>query len=379
MLTYSFIQHPVGRILKNLPQMFPGIQDAYCIFTSYNKDIIVQQFTSGDIEKLVVKTELPLIQKFRKQKQPHNWVKSDMIHFITGAKKSRKKLQQLSFVDEDQNHFLCLKFLSPIDHLYDTIILKIENSSILEMSKSGSQLSAQSKNLIGKLLYQTFKSRIEEEYQNNETHRLVLNNIQIQSNNVNALQTENDTIRANYKKSVLYFINNVMSRMSDKFNMSVALSDKAQEYILDKDLDITSLEKTLIQAAHMAANLTLNYSSTIVIQPENILVNQTEEQVLPITHNDKHAGVIELLDRYETAAETAQAKEWKINGNTVAELCSPSVTPSAITFNLKKYKKSINILLDRYEDKWPLLRNHFKPLKNIVEHQQSELSRFKSA
>ncbi|MFT5602533.1 MAG: hypothetical protein ACI9N1_002792 [Flavobacteriales bacterium] len=117
----------------------------------------------------------------------------------------------------------------------------------------------------------------------------------------------------------------------------------------------------------------------MVIQPENILVNQTEEQVLPITHNDKHAGVIELLDRYETAAETAQAKEWKINGNTVAELCSPSVTPSAITFNLKKYKKSINILLDRYEDKWPLLRNHFKPLKNIVEHQQSELSRFKSA
>lgn len=359
--------------------MFPGIQDAYCIFTSYNKDIIVQQFTSGDIEKLPIKTELPFIQKFRKQKQPHNWVKSDMIHFITGVKKSRKKLQQLSFVDEDQNHFLCLKFLSPIDHLYDTIVLKIENSSILEMSKSGSQLSAQSKNLIGKLLYQTFKSRIEEEYQNNETHRLVLNNIQIQSKNVNALQAENDIIRANYKKSVLYFINNVMSRMSDKFNMSVALSDKAQEYILDKDLDITSLEKTLIQAAHMAANLTLNYSNTIVIQPENILVNQTEEQVQPITHNDKHAGVIELLDRYETAAETAQAKDWKINGNTVAELCTPSVTPSAITFNLKKYKKSINILLDRYDDKWPLLRNHFKPLKNIIVHQQSELSRFKSA
>ena len=57
-----------------------------------------------------------------------------------------------------------------------------------------------------------------------------------------------------------------------------------------------------------------------------------------------------------------------INGNTVSELCEPKITPSAITFNLKKYKKPINTLLERYDDKWPLLRTYFKPLKNIIEN-----------
>jgi len=389
MLTYSFIQHPIDRILSNLDNMFPGIQEGYVLYASYNKEIVVNQYENGELEKMDLKKELPLIQKFRKKKQPYNWLSSELLHFITGAKKSRKKIKQLSLIEASDDHYLCLKFLSPIDHLYDCIILKIENTSSFEMSKSGSEINAQSKNLIGKLLLQTFKSRIAEEYQNNETHRMVLNNIHIQQSNNHSLEEENKLLRKNYKKSVLYFINNVLKRMSDKFDISIVLSDKAEDYILDKDLGIDTLERTLIQAAHMAINLTLHYSDTVIISPENIIVNQASQtantpnqanqSASPLAHNDKHANVIEILDNYEKAAQVAQAKDWKINGKTVAELCTPSVTPSAISFNLKKYKKSINILLDRYEDRWTLLRSYFKPLKNIVEAKQSELNKYKSA
>ncbi len=386
MLTYSFIQHPVDRILSNLYNIFPGIQEGYILYASYNKEIIVNQYENGELERMDIKKELPLIQKFRKKKQPYNWLSSELLFFITGAKKSRKKIKQLSLIEASNDHFLCLKFLSPIDHLYDCIILKIENTSSFEMSRFGSEINAQSKNLIGKLLLQTFKSRIEEEYQNNETHRMVLNNIHIQQSNNQALEDENKLLRKNYKKSVLYFITNVLKRMSEKFDISIVLSDKAEEYVLNKDLSIDTLERTLIQAAHMAINLTLHYSDTVIISPENIIVNQSPQTTSQvnhsspsIAHNDKHANVIEILDHYEKAAQVAQAKEWKINGKTVAELCTPSVTPSAISFNLKKYKKSINLLLDRYEDRWLLLRTYFKPLKNIIEPKQSELNKYKSA
>jgi hypothetical protein len=259
------------------------------------------------------------------------------------------------------------------------VILKIENTSVFGMSKQGSTLNVQEKNIIGKLLYQTLKNRIEEEYNNNDTHRMVLGNIKLQQVNISKLEEENSLLRSNYKKSVLYFINNVLHRMSDKFKMTVALSEKAQDLILDKDLDITTLEKVLIQAAHMAANLTLQYSNTIVIHPENIVVNQVMDEQPALSSNDRHSSIIEILDKYEEASEKAIAKNWKVNGNTVAQLCEPPITPSAITFNLKKYKKQVNILLNRYDEKWSLLRTHFKPLKNIIEVEQSELSKFKSA
>ena len=186
-------------------------------------------------------------------------------------------------------------------------------------------------------------------------------------------------LRNNYKKSILYFISNVLKRVSDKFEITVSLSDKARTYLLDLDVDIETLEKVIIQSAHMAANLTLEFSKTIMINPEHIIIDNKEDKIAPITQNDKHGNVIEILDKYEHAAELAKANEWKINGNTVAQLCSPAITPSAITFNLKKYKKAINILMDRYDEKWPLLRTHFKPLKNIIEIKTSELSKYKTA
>lgn len=349
------------------------------VYSSFNKDLIWKSLSDGEIESLSTKNVGHLIQKFRKDKSPYTWTQENSITFLNEKKRKSKKVKQLSFTDEDENNLLCIKFISPMDNLYDILILKIENTSVFGMSKQGSTLNVQEKNIIGKLLYQTLKSRIEEEYTNNDTHRMVLNNIKLQQVNLSKLEEENMILRSNYKKSVLYFINNVLKRMSDKFKMTVALSDKAQELILDKDLDITTLEKVLIQAAHMAANLTLHYSNTIVIHPESIVVNQTMDVQPTLSSNDKHASIIEILDKYEEAAEKAIAQNWKVNGNTVAQLCDPPITPSAITFNLKKYKKQVNVLLIRYDEKWETLRTHFKPLKNIIEVEQSELSKFKSA
>jgi hypothetical protein len=380
MLTYSFIQHPLERILDRLEDTFQGVSEAMILYADYNKNLSWKSYADSEIEELSTKEKSVQLQKFRKAKTEYEWLMdSHFENLSTSTKRKKKKIKQLSFTDELETNLLCIKFLSPIDHLYDCLILKIENTSVLGMSKQGSSLTVQEKNIIGKLLYHTFKSRIKEEYNNNDTHRMVLNNINLQQKSIQRLEEENNQLRSNYKKSVLYFINNVLARMSDKFKMNVALTDKARDYILDKDLDISTLEKVLVQAAHMAANLTLHYSSTILIHPENIIINQQEEAYQPISSNDKHAAIIEILDKYEEAAERAQAKGWKINGGTVAELCTPSITPSAISFNLKKYKKQINILLDRYDEKWPILRNEFKPLKNIIEISVNELSKYKSA
>jgi len=150
-------------------------------------------------------------------------------------------------------------------------------------------------------------------------------------------------------------------------NTSVALSENAKDYIVSKMTDLETIEKAIRNAVHMAMNLTISYSSTLLIEPEHISVEEKKQIDNAVYKNDKYSNIIDLLDKYEIAASKAHQREWKINGNTVADLCEPKITPSAITFNLKKYKKPINTLLERYDDKWPLLRTYFKPLKNIIE------------
>ncbi len=78
-----------------------------------------------------------------------------------------------------------------------------------------------------------------------------------------------------------------------------------------------------------------------------------------------------MLYKYEAASILADEKGLKINGTTVGKLCNPSITPAAITFNLKKYANVINLLVNKYNHKWPTIKEHFKPLKNVLVNNNS--------
>jgi hypothetical protein len=379
MLTYSFISHPYEKLLTSLDSIFPGINEGYAVFCAPNKEITLLQYTNTQVSHLKIKSTLPAIQKFRKERISFNWLSDAMLTFIEQDSKAIKVVRQLTIGDEEEAVWLCIKTLSPYDQLYDALLIKIEHSGVFELSKSGSFINAQQRNMIGKMMYQWVKFRTKEEYQNLETHTLVLNNILLQQRSTQELQDEHAQLKSNYKKSIIYFADNLLKQLSEKHATKILLSDKAQEYLLSKDFDLDLLEKIIVQAAHMAINLSLTYSKEVFIQPENILVNQREELIVKSNQHTKHSAIIELLDRYEEAAQKAKDKEWKINGNTVAQLCSPPVTPAAITFNLKKYQKQINVLLQRYDERWLLIRSEFKPLTNIIQATPSSIQGIKTA
>ena len=77
-----------------------------------------------------------------------------------------------------------------------------------------------------------------------------------------------------------------------------------------------------------------------------------------------------LLDKYEESARSAQKKGIAVNGKSIAENLQPSISPPAITDALKKNRKSISTLIYQHPDKWPLLRKHLKPVKELHERNQ---------
>jgi len=370
MLRYTFIEHPLSYIANNLKNYIPGVKEAYVAYCTPNKEVELKSYTELGATKLSLKNKVHLLQKARKNKAAHAWFRKDMLHFLSETtkqeSKSKKKIQQLTLEDEDDNNYLCLKFISPFDRMFDMLIVKVPHAGIFGMS-TGVKITTQQKATIGNLLFNIFDARIKESYNNLETHNLVLHNLQNQKIALENTKEENLLLKENYKKSLQHFMNSLVSQVNKEMNASVALSDEAKDFIISKITDLETIEKAIRGAIHMAMNLTINYSSTLLIEPEHISIEEKKQVDAAVYKNDKYSNIVEMLDKYEIAARKAHQREWKINGNTVSDLCEPKITPSAITFNLKKYKKPINTLLERYDDKWPLLRTYFKPLKNIIE------------
>jgi len=55
-----------------------------------------------------------------------------------------------------------------------------------------------------------------------------------------------------------------------------------------------------------------------------------------------------------------------LTGVNLGNYCIPSVTPAAISDALKKHSKKIMTLFEQEPNRWSILRNEFRPVKNIM-------------
>jgi hypothetical protein len=90
----------------------------------------------------------------------------------------------------------------------------------------------------------------------------------------------------------------------------------------------------------------------------------------------KDQKIIDLLDRYETAAFQAQKAGFEVNGKNVARFCSPIVSPPAITDALKKNAAKIESTILQHPNQWPLIRKSLKPLREIDDYKKLKISNF---
>lgn len=76
--------------------------------------------------------------------------------------------------------------------------------------------------------------------------------------------------------------------------------------------------------------------------------------------------VISYLDKYEVAATKLVRLLRPVTGANLGEFLEPAISASAISEFLKKYADVLHSLFNDSPEKWPTLRNHFKPLQQII-------------
>ena len=99
----------------------------------------------------------------------------------------------------------------------------------------------------------------------------------------------------------------------------------------------------------------------------NFQNNEVPKQELQVI-NDRYAKTKEYLDRYEQAAEKLVEIGLNLTGNNIGAYCLPKITPAAISDNIKKHRSKIITLLHRYQEKWPIIRENYRPIKKLLDN-----------
>ncbi len=368
--SFSFIRHRFHSAFELAGQMLPAMSKANVFYYNEKERSVLKIEWNGSeqIQSTVPPHSKVLIQKIRKNKTLTTWTNTKDLSFENGE---RKKLQY-DISDEQENTVLLLKFLNPFDGHYDLIYLYLDPAlSQFKMSTEHQTLSTENKDIIAKTMLEAIAFTLDQAAGNKQILNNIINAKKQEAEERNKLSSELDKLKKNYAKSILNFSLHHLDKISKESGVRFTLSEGASEKLMTYFGDFESLEGIIKNAASAAYNLSYDHSQITIDAGHLILYSYSkasEEHMKQRTDN-KYAKSVIYLDRYEEAAQRLLLKDMAINGKNVAQFCIPAVSAAAITINIRAHRENIIILMDRHPDKWTVLREHFKPVQNILKDQ----------
>ncbi len=369
MLQYSFLKHPIQNLIEYLKCDVEGIKNAYGLFCNYEKRLTLIELSANNINSISISKKIALLQKFRNQSIHLSWINSNMLSFIN---KNELQIQQLKLEDEAANSWLVLKFLSPIDHLHDVLIIEISGIHCFGLTKSSKPVNSTDKALIGNIFNVMLSSKLKTDYNNFKTLQLVNQSYDSQLKKIDNLENQNKLIIENASKTVQLFIDSLKRKWEIKLSLKIEIAQDIIKDIIELNQNIHIIETTFEKAVLIAYNTSMLKNGKIILKRNHFAWDSYNNEPSNTKVFSKHSNILEFLDRYELATKIVLNNGWKINGTTVGKCCDPSVTPASITFNLKKYAQNVCDLVQQYENRWPNLILHFRPLQNIINSDLNE-------
>ncbi len=369
----SILKNPFIRLMENAHLFFPGIERIVAVYYDrVKKDILSvcvhPRIDPGHVEEVFLNENKPLIQKSRVSKSPTAWLTREELSYDLKAVENR----QVDIFDEQHKTVLVLRFPNKYDGLQDIMFLYLQESmSMFGMNLTSRSLSTDYKSIIGYLLYHfvlTFTRTSEADASAAQTVADSTKSI------ISALMQSNEELsrtRQYYGQSLVDLCENYLEELQSGSGRRYRLHESAIEKIRKYSGEIKYLKTIIKNAVIFAGYLEqdeepgLLYIHDFHLNAETYIPESRKEE--PSTYpEDRYTKTIYLLDRLETAAKEVVMLKKKLTGKNVGELCDRPITAAAITDALGKHRKKIIDLFEKYPDKWEIIRNDFKPVKNLA-------------
>ncbi len=369
----AFLKNPLLRLLENAHLFFPGIEKIVAVY--YDRDIkdlsaacVVPRSDPGQVESVNLEENKALIQRSRVNKSPTAWLtRQELPYDLIAVDK-----KQVEIFEERHKTVLVLRFPNLYDGLQDILFLYFQESmNMFGVNLTSRTLSTDYKSIIGFLIYHFILTFIRiNESDSKSTQSLVDSTKSVISTFIQSKEELNRT-RQYYGQSLVDLCQNYLEELQIDSNRRYRLHDSAIEKIKKYAGEIKYL-KTIIKNAVMFAEYLerdampgLLFIHDWHLNAETYVPEQRKEEQYSYPE-DRYTKTIYLLDRLETAAKEVVMLKKKLTGKNVGQLCDHPISAAAITDALGKHKKKIIDLFEKYPDKWEIIRNDFRPVRNLA-------------
>ncbi|NVO04324.1 MAG: hypothetical protein HXX09_16645 [Bacteroidetes bacterium] len=273
---------------------------------------------------------------------------------------------------EIENDVLMLSFENKTDGNCDLIFLFLDenfNFGNFRISESQKVLSSENKSIISNLAYNSTKAILENNKINGNAYKTISTKFVSVIKQSNMESESENKFQKLYQKTIEEYLRKTLDKLSkNNQNFRFEISENALTKLKTYEGSLENLNKIIKTAAFYAVNLNNNNENTIIIEETFIDLNVKDETkaVTPISTIDRYSKTILILDKLEKAAQEVIERELDITSANVGNACANPISAPAITDALKKHRNKILVLLKKYPDNWKLIRNEFKPIRNLI-------------
>jgi len=369
---FSFIKHPIIGLLEKSGKLIPGLDKAIALY--YDKDLndivckglILNNNHKNSVDDFYI-ADLEAAQKIRSRKLKHQWMSAKNLPFET----EQPSKKQLNIFDELQNVVLCLGFNNRDDGNSDLIFLYLnQNKGNFGISNSNQNLSTSEKLIIGTLIYNNIQANLEQQLKDGETLKRVNEKIKSLNEENESLNRKLINLKENYLASIVEMCHHHLIKISNEYGIKFSLSADAIEKLHYFNGNIDELKEKLTDSALLAINMSFGQKQNhIVLKAWDIdfgkkVPNNNE---LPQSDvNERYQKTLNLLNKLESAARLVINKHQKMTSENVGNACPSPISAPAISDALKNHQKKLLKLMADHPDKWPTIRNEFRPIQNIL-------------
>ena len=372
---FSFINPPALTALEHAVHLLPGLDRVDLLWNDPQSSELTLLSVNKEASSKFKKINLPLnrisnLNQFRNQKSTVSWYSQSELSFNN----LEGNFEHNDLFSEVLKSVLCVSFPSETDEFNDVFIFYFrKDASEFGPIKSGNILNTHQKLIIGRLLFNSLKT-ILEQLISNRTVMMEYNNsisemIQFQQQQIEVYKSDSDT----YKLQLDDVLMSMVSAVKNKEDL-VVLNDDVKDLLRPFISDIEKVKRALKKAINFVKTLQFGLSQNkIILSPIHFKdFKQIEEPRVNHIETSKnkyvtHTKTYQFLEDLEYAADQLNLKRVKLTSAKVGKLLENPITAAAISDKIKNHGRKILLLLEQYPDKWILIRNKFRPIINIQE------------
>jgi hypothetical protein len=203
-----------------------------------------------------------------------------------------------------------------------------------------------------------------------ETLIMVNQKVKLLQNENEGLTQRLNNVSENYLASIIEMCNIHLNSISNEYGVQFSFAADAIEKLQYFNGNLNELKNSLTESALLALNMNFGQQQEKIVlkawdinftKSTNIVDNTQQLQV-----DDRYQKTVQLLNKLEKAARSVANKHLRLTSENVGHSCPTPISAPAISDALKNHQKKLLSLMNNYPDKWPTIRNEFRPIKNIL-------------